>query len=541
MNKEIIINSSASQNRVAITEEGNLVDFFVDHPEKQRMVGDVYLGKVARVLPGIRAAFIDIGLKHDAFLHFSDIGERTEALQGIFEDDDDEDEIEGPKKEIDDNVSPNSTLEIARPEIPKEVEQKERIIPKLKKGEELLIQIIKEPVQGKGVRVTSSISIPGRFCVLLPMDNKIGVSKKITDFRERKRLRKIARGIIPKDCGLIIRTAAKDQSEEALSGDLKYLVKIWNELQNDAKKSTPPALLYKDLSTTISVIRDLFTPDVSKVYVDSKKLWKEIKNYLEFIQPALLDRIELYKDETPIFEAFKIEEQIKTLMGRKVPLPSGGHIVIDHTEAMVVIDVNSGRYAAKKEQELNSLKTDLEAAREIARQLRLRDIGGLIVVDFIDLEDEKNRKKIYDELKKEFKKDRAKTALLPMTEFGLIQITRERIRENILQSMNEVCPYCLGTGMLTKKSNLIHEIEHWLKRYKLQGKHKSLTLKVHPSLEEKLTNGFLSILRKLELKYFIKIKLISDEKISPQKFQFFVTKTGEDITEDVAWEYIQLE
>lgn len=535
MNKEIIINSSASQNRVAITEEGNLVDFFVDHPEKQRMVGDVYLGKVARVLPGIRAAFIDIGLKHDAFLHFSDIGERTEALQGIFEDDDDEeDEIEEPKKEIDDNVSPNSTLEIARPELPKEVEQKERTIPKLKKGEELLIQIIKEPVQDKGVRVTSSISIPGRFCVLLPMDNKIGVSKKITDFRERKRLRKIARGIIPKDCGLIIRTAAKDQSEEALSGDLKYLVKIWNELQNDAKKSTPPALLYKDLSTTISVIRDLFTPDVSKVYVDSKKLWKEIKNYLEFIQPALLDRIELYKDETPIFEAFKIEEQIKTLMGRKVPLPSGGHIVIDHTEAMVVIDVNSGRYAAKKEQELNSLKTDLEAAREIARQLRLRDIGGLIVVDFIDLEDEKNRKKIYDELKKEFKKDRAKTALLPMTEFGLMQITRERIRENILQSMNEVCPYCLGTGMLTKKSNLIHEIEHWLKRYKLQGKHKSLTLKVHPSLEEKLTNGFLSILRKLELKYFIKIKLISDEKISPQKFQFFITKTGEDITEDVA-------
>ncbi|MCX7875193.1 MAG: Rne/Rng family ribonuclease [Melioribacteraceae bacterium] len=533
MNKVIIINSSASQNRVAITEEGNLVDFFVDHPEKQRMVGDVYLGKVARVLPGIRAAFIDIGMKHDAFLHFSDIGERTEALQGIFDDDEDDDEVEEIINDSNNEENPNSTLEIARPEIPKEHETKEKVIPRLKKGEELLIQIIKEPVKDKGVRVTSSISLPGRFCVLLPMDNKIGVSKKIVDFKERKRLRKIARGIIPKDCGLIIRTAAKDQSEEALSGDLKYLVKIWNEIQNNAKKSTPPVLLYKDLSTTISVIRDLFTPDVSKVYVDSKKLWKEIKNYLEFIQPQLLDRIELYKDETPIFETFRIEEQIKTLMGRKVPLPSGGHIVIEHTEAMVVIDVNSGRYAAKKEQELNSLKTDLEASREIARQLRLRDIGGLIVVDFIDLEDEKNRKKIYDELKKEFKKDRAKTAILPMTEFGLMQITRERIRENIVQSMNEVCPYCLGTGLLTKKSNLIHEIEHWLRRYKIQGKDKFLTLRVHPSLGDKLKNGFISILTKFQLKYFVKIKLIEDEKISPQKFQFSISKTGEDITEEI--------
>ena len=536
MNKEIIINSSTSQNRVAITEDGNLVDFFVDHPEKQRMVGDVYYGRVARVLPGIRAAFIDIGMKHDAFLHFSDIGERTEALQGIFDDDTDDDDEIAPteQKEVKEEPSPNSTLELAKPVHAKEAEQRERPTTRLHKGEDILIQIIKEPVKDKGVRVTSSISIPGRFCVLLPLDNKIGVSKKIVDFRERKRLRRIARGILPKDCGLIIRTAAKDQSDESLSGDLKYLVKIWQDIQNEAKKEEPPALLYKDLSTTISVIRDLFTPDVSKVFVDSKKLWKEIRNYLQFIQPALLDRIELYKEDAPIFETFRIDEQIKSLMGRKVPLPAGGHIVIDHTEAMVVIDVNSGRYAAKKEQELNSLKTDLEASREIARQLRLRDIGGLIVVDFIDLEDEKNRKKIYDELKKEFKKDRAKTALLPMTEFGLMQITRERVRENIIQSMNEVCPYCFGTGLLTKKSNLIHEIERWLKRYRIQGKVKSLTLRVHPSLGEKLKMGFISTLSRLQLKYFVRIKLVEEERVSPSKFHFISTKSGEEITDEVA-------
>jgi len=539
MNKEIIISSSTSQNHVAITEDGNLVDFFVDHPEKRRMVGDVFLGKVARVLPGIRAVFIDIGLKHDAFLHFSDIGDRTDALKDMLDEDEeaddgtDEEETE-PQAQTQDQTTVQSQPQEQKPVRDKDRHdhREQRQIPKLHKGESILIQIIKEPVKDKGVRCTSSISIPGRFCVLLPLDDKVGVSKKIYDFRERKRLRRIARGIIPSNCGLIIRTAAKDQTEEALSGDLRYLVKIWEDMQEDAKKQEPPALLYKDLSTTISVIRDLFTPDVSKVFVDSKKLYKEVRNYVQFIQPALLDRIELFKQDEPIFEAFKIDEQIKGLMGRKVSLPSGGHIVIEHTEAMVVIDVNSGRYAAKKEQELNSLKTDLEASREIVRQLRLRDIGGLIVVDFIDLEDEKNRKKIYDELKKEFKKDRAKIAMLPMTEFGLMQITRERIRENIVQSMNEACPYCAGTGLLTKKSNLIHEIEHWLKRYHVEGKSKYLTLKVHPSLGLKLKEGFISRLTKFQLKYFVKIKLQEEEKINPQNYYFLTTKTGEDITND---------
>ena len=530
MNKEIIINSSASQNHVAITEDGNLVDFFVDHPEKRRMVGDVYLGKVARVMPGIRAVFIDIGLKHDAFLHFSDIGARTEALQSMLDEDNDSDDSDDDEKE---EVATQTQPAVETKQQQSKPEQREqRQIPKLHKGEEILIQIIKEPVKDKGVRCTSSISIPGRFCVLLPLDDKIGVSKKIYDFRERKRLRRIARGILPSNCGLIIRTAAKDQSEESLSGDLKYLVKIWEDMQEDAKKQEPPFLLYKDLSTTISVIRDLFTPDVSKVFVDSKKLFKEIRNYVQFIQPALIDRIELFKEDQSIFEAFKIDEQIKGLMGRKVALPSGGHIVIEHTEAMVVIDVNSGRYAAKKEQELNSLKTDLEASREIVRQLRLRDIGGLIVVDFIDLEDEKNRKKIYDELKKEFKKDRAKIAMLPMTEFGLMQITRERIRENIMQSMNDACPYCAGTGLLTKKSNLMHEIDRWLKRFKSEGKGTALTLKVHPSLGEKLKEGFFSPMLKMQLRYFIHVKLFEDEKSSPQSFHFISTKTGDDITGD---------
>lgn len=518
MIKEIIINSSESQSRIAITEDGNLVDFFVDNPENKRMVGDVYFGKVARVLPGIRAAFIDIGLKHDAFLHFSDIGDRLRSFQGILEEDDRDVE------EDEEEAKPSSEK--------REPEKKEPEIPKLHKGEEIMVQIIKEPIGEKGVRVTSSISLPGRFCVLLPFDNKIGVSKKISEFKERKRLRRIARGILPDNCGLIIRTAAKDQTEESLMGDLRYLIKTWEDMQASIKSQTPPARVYTDLSTTISVMRDLFTPDVSKVCVDSKKLYKEIKRYVQFIQPALVEKIEPFKGPEPIFESFRIEEQIKVLFAHKVMLPSGGYIFIDRTEAMFVIDVNSGRYAAKKEQEQNSLKTDLEAAREITRQLRLRDIGGLIVIDFIDLEDDKNRKKIYDEMKKEFKRDRAKVALLPMTDFGIIQITRKRVRENILQSMNEPCPYCNGTGILTKQANLVHEIEEWLKRYRMQGKEKFLILRVHPTLGSKLREGRFSTLTKLQFRYFTRLKLETDDNMHLDKFQIISSVTAKDLTQE---------
>jgi ribonuclease G len=527
MQKEIIINSSSTQNRVAITEEGNLVDFFIDHQEKKRMVGNIYLGTVARVLPGIRAAFINIGLKHDAFLHFSDIGETLKDLQDLLDDDEVDDIDETSLIDEEENNDDSSSHDIKK-------ETRAHTVPKLHKGQDILVQIIKEPVKDKGVRVTSSISIPGRFCVLLPFDNKIGISKKIVDFKERRRLRKLARGILPQNCGLIIRTAAKDQSEESLLADLKYLINTWAEIQENVKHKTPPSVVYNDLGTTISVIRDLFTPDISRVFVDSKKLYREIEAYVKIIQPALLEKIEYYKYNDSIFEAFKIEEQIKSLMGRRVHMPSGGHIVIEHTEAMTVIDVNSGRYAAKKQQELNSLKTDLEAARELVRQLRLRDIGGLIVVDFIDLEDDKNRKKVYDELKKEFRKDRAKIALLPMTDFGIMQITRQRVRQNIVQSMHEDCPYCQGTGLLTKKSNIMHAIEEWLKRFKLTGKQKSLTLKVHPSLKSSLKEGRISAFTKLQFRYFIRLKLDYDERISPQTFQVFSSKSGEDITADFA-------
>ncbi len=519
MVKEIIINSTSTQTRVAITEDGSLVDFFVDHPENRRTVGDIYLGRVARVLPGIRAAFIDIGMKHDAFLHFSDIGDRTQQLQAMIgEEAADIEEVE--------ETSPDSgaTTNSGR-------NGSNRPIPKLRKGQDILVQITKEPVANKGVRVTSSISLPGRFCVLLPFDNKIGVSKKITDYREKKRLRYIARGIIPENYGLIIRTVAQKQSEESLKDDLKSLMKTWSEIESSVKTEKPPSLIYQDLNTTVSVIRDLFNSDVSKVFIDSKKLYKQINSYLRVVQPAIAEKVEPYKTSDGIFDDFKIEEQIKTLMGRRVHLPSGGYLIIEHTEAMVVIDVNSGRYARNKEQEQNSLKTDLEAAREVCRQLRLRDIGGIIVIDFIDLEEDKNRKKVYDELKKEFRRDRAKVAILPMTDFGLIQITRQRIRQNIDQAIKEVCPSCLGTGQLTKGSHLVYDLESWLKKFKRNSKERSLIIKCHPSTAANLREGKIKSLTKFQIKYFTRLKIEETVSVKPGKFKFISSKTGKDLTQ----------
>jgi len=517
MIKEIIINSSSNQTRVAITEDGNLADFFVDYPENRRMVGDIYLGRVARVLPGIRAAFIDIGMKHDGFLHFSDIGDRTKQFQDMLGEEDSDVDL----SDDDEPNKPNGKNGSNTP-------SPEPVITKLRKGEEILVQITKEPVSNKGVRVTSSVSLPGRFCVLLPFDNKIGISKKISDYKERKRLRNIARGILPQNYGLIIRTVAKDQTEDAVKDDLTNLVKTWKTIEATAKSEEPPSIVHQDMSTTDSVIRDLLTPDVSKVFVDSKKLYKQIKGYVQLVQPGLLEKIDLYKSSSSIFDEFKIEEQIKTLMGTKVSLPSGGYLIIEHTEAMVVIDVNSGRYAKSKEQELNSLKTDLEAAREIARQLRLRDIGGIIVIDFIDLEEDKNRKKIYDELKKEFRRDRSKVSVLPMSDFGLVQITRQRIRQNIMQAMKDVCPVCGGSGFMTKESHLVYDIEDWLKRFRRFSREFSLIIKCHPSDASRLQDKKFT---KIQLKYLVRLRIEEDNTIAMGKFRFFSKKKGIDLTE----------
>ena len=534
MRKEIVINSAANETRIAITEEGRLAELFVETANKEKMVGDIYLGRVAKVMPGIKAAFIDIGLNQDGFLHFSDIGHRFDEYSAMIGDDEDEEEKAVAAETASVGAEGGKEPSVHLPERPHhrgengKAPRRDNI--QLEKGQEIIVQITKEPVGKKGVRVTSEVSLAGRFLVLLPFDGKIGLSKKITSFKEKRRLRKIVQAILTDNFGVIIRTVAEGKDDTALRQDLEDLIKTWREVEKSVKTEKAPALLYKDMATTSSVIRDLFSNDVSRVIVDSKKLHKEIRAYIKYTSPQLLDKIELHKDRQPIFDTFGIEKEIDTTLSRKVWLKSGGYLIIDSTEAMVVIDVNSGRYAAKKEQEQNSLRTDLEAAREVCRQLRLRDIGGIIVCDFIDLDDEKNKRKVYDELKKEFLKDRAKVTVLPMTEFGLVQITRQRIRQNILHSFTEQCPACGGTGLVRSKTTTLNRLERWIHRFKAETNERRLILRTNPEVALQLKSGFPSRIQKIMLKYLISVKVEPDAAISPGEFHGVSVKQGKDVT-----------
>lgn len=539
MKKEIIINAGANETRIAITEDGRLAELFVETENKEKMVGDIYVGRVAKVMPGIKAAFIDIGLKQDGFLHFSDIGNRLEEYSAMIGDEEDEEEEE--KAELveqsatsSENAPSENAVQDAPP--PRPPRNRENVRPprreiQLEKGQEIIVQITKEPVAKKGVRVTSEVSLAGRFLVLLPFDGKVGISKKINSFKEKRRLRKIVQSLLPEGFGVIIRTVAEGKDDNSLKTDLEDLITTWREIEKTVKTEKPPALLYKDMATTSSVIRDLFSNDVTRVVIDSRKLHKEICAYIKYTSPQLLEKIELHKDRQPIFDTYGVEKEIEASLSRKVWLKSGGYIIIEPTEAMVVIDVNSGRYAAKKDQELNSLRTDLEAAREVCRQLRLRDMGGIIVVDFIDLDDDRNKKKVYEELKKEFRRDRAKVTVLPMTEFGIAQITRQRIRQSIVHSFTEACPACKGTGLVQSKTTTLNQLERWIRRFKAETKQKRMILRVEPEVAKQLTEGMPSRLWKMMFSNFIFIKLEADTSIPHGEFKVISSVDGKDITE----------
>lgn len=499
LKKEIFINSSISETRIAILENGKLVEMFVERPEHERMVGDIYWGRVVNVMKGMQAAFVDIGLTQDAFLHFSDIGEFVHEYSSI----------------IEYNHSDSQTFDKNY----------------LKEGHEILVQVIKEPISNKGARLTTQISLPGRFLVLVPNNNILGVSKKIGNRKEKRRLRKLGREVRPDGFGLIIRTVAEGKDEKILRADLEALKQTWQKIEKKIKKSAPPMLIHKDMGMASSVIRDLFTNDVSRLVVDSRNLFKDIKNYLQDATSRLDQKLELYNKPMPIFDAFNIESEIEKSLARKVWLKIGGYLIFDPTEALVAIDVNSGKFVGRRNHEQNSLKINLEAAREIARQLRLRDLGGIIVIDFIDLQDARNRKKVYDELKRELKKDRAQANITPISDFGLMLMTRERIRPSLLFSFSEPCPTCGGTGRVTSKGAVVNRIERWIKRYKTQSRERNLKLFVHPEVARHLTEGIKSRIRRIMWRFWMKIEVIPEDTLQFDEFKVF-TKKGEVVLND---------
>lgn len=474
------------------------------------MVGNVYKGKVENVLPGMQAAFVDIGYDLNAFLPFSEIG----SDEFIVEDnDDDSDKKNKSKSRKYDNI---------------EVD--------LKKNQEIYVQVIKEPFAGKGPRVTTEVALPGRLLVLVPNANYIGISKKIWDKYERRRLKKIAQKLRQNDLGVIIRTVAEGKSEEHIENDFNQLIENWNQIEYKADRGEAPVLVYEDLETASSVVRDLLTPDVEKIIIDSKRIFKKTQKYLEDVSPSLLDRLELYKLKAPLFESFGIESEIEKLMRPKAWLKSGAYLIIEKTEAMVVVDVNSGRFVGKKLHEENSLKINLEAAREVARQLRLRDLSGLIVIDFIDMKHQDNQKKVYHELRKELRKDRAKVAVAPITEFGLLEMTRQRIRVSLLDSMSDECPSCNGSGRIMSQETLITRLDHWLRRYKSKYRSIRLKLQLHPHNATYLQGEKKHVLRGLMWQNFVHLKIEENIELRQDEFKFFRSKDNKDVTDEMSLE-----
>jgi ribonuclease G len=499
LKKEIIINSSSAETRIAILEDSHLVELFVERPQNERTVGSIYKGVVKKVMTGMEAAFIDIGWEQDAFLHFSDMSD--EISTGLADDDED--------------------VPVATP--PRGFS--------LRNGQEILVQISKEPLGNKGPRVTSQVALPGRSVVLVPYHSHIGVSRRIVDFKERRRLRHLAQGIKPEGFGMIVRTVAEGKTLDELKSDMNSQLRMWKHLERKIKKTPVKSLVFKDMSLTSSIIRDLFTKDIDCLVVDSKRLYAQIQKYLAEVAPSLLEKMELYKGNKPIFDYYKIEAEIEKSLARKVWLNGGGYIIIEQTEALVTIDVNSGRFMGRKDHEENSLRINLRASREICGQLRLRDLGGIIVIDFIDMDDERNRKKVFDEIKKELKKDRSKVDILPISQFGLMQMTRQRIRPSLLSTFNEPCPTCDGMGMVPSRETVSTELERWIRRFRERTREKRLEIDLSAPLYDYLTQGIKSRIRQIMFKNKILIKLRRDENKKIDEFVCYSPKQAKDVTE----------
>ncbi|MBT3228473.1 MAG: Rne/Rng family ribonuclease [Candidatus Marinimicrobia bacterium] len=516
MKKDIFINQTQKETRIAIHEDDVLVELYVEKPENIRIVGNIYKGVVENVLPGMQAAFVDIGIGANAFLPFSEV--KGESFLLDQDDDEDAKPRQGNRgrsrnqKHRHDHRRPNA--------------------PKLKTGQQILVQVIKEPYMGKGARVTTNISLPGRFLVLVPNSNSIGISRKIYNNYERRRLRRSCQEMKPDGFGLIARTVTEGKDDETLGADLNNLMDSYKRMEKVVKSKPGPVLVYKDMETVSSLIRDLFTNDVQRVVTDSKGMYKQINSYLKGAAPQLLDRLIHYKKKLPLFDAYHVQKGIDISMARKVGMKSGASIVIEQTEALVSIDVNSGKFIGRKDHEANAVKINLEAARAIAQQLRLRDLGGLIVIDFIDMSREDNKKKVYYELRRELRKDRAKVAVSYISDFGLLEMTRQRIRLSLLLSATEECPVCKGRGRIMSKAALTTQIEGWFRRFHSKKREFRLQLVVNPELAKFLRSGRKNVVRSIQWQHFIKVEIVEDESKNMDEFRVISKKQSKDITDD---------
>jgi len=465
--KTLIVNRTGQETRVAILEEGTLAEIFIERESSRGVIGNIYKGRVSKVLPGMQSAFVRIGLERDAFLYVSDISPGYDAYEGLV----DLDEVEGGQEIRDESQRAG---------------REDKIEKLLKEGQELLVQVTKEPIGTKGPRITSYVTLPGRFLVLMPQVDNVGVSRKIDDARERTRLRRIVDKVRPKGMGFIVRTVAEACDENELEADALWLLSQWDEIRGKAETVTAPAEVRPELSIVPKMIRDLLTASVQKIVIDDDAAYKQAVDLVKRLQPAILDRIQRYAGGEPIFDSYGVQAELDKALRSRVWLRSGGSVVINQTEALVAIDVNTGKFVGKRNLEDTVLKTNLEAATEIVRQLRLRDLGGIIVVDFIDMEERKSKRKLIEAFEKELRRDRARTKVLQISDFGLVEITRQRTKKSLERILCRTCPYCTGTGRIKTDITMVLEIRRELEKIASSLSGKRLVLRANPDVAHQL-------------------------------------------------------
>ncbi|MBN3036501.1 MAG: Rne/Rng family ribonuclease [Bacteroidales bacterium] len=489
MNKELFISAGLSEVNIVLLENKSLVELHKEKSNTSFAVGDVYLGRVRKIMPGLNAAFVDVGYEKDAFLHYLDLGPQVKSLIRFSRQ-----VISGGKDKL---------ISLDQFSFEPDIEKTGKITDVLGSGQEILVQVAKEPISTKGPRVTSELSFAGRYLVLVPFSNRISVSQKIRNNEERNRLKRLIQSIKPKNFGVIIRTVAEHKKVADLDNDLKNLIQKWENSISKLRMVKAPGKVASELDRTSAILRDILNESFNNIVVDNASLYEDVKNYIRSIAPEKAGIVKLSKGKKPLFEQFGIDHQIKNSFGRIITIRSGIYLIIEHTEALHVIDVNSGQRANRdSSQEANALSVNMEAAAEIARQLRLRDMGGIIVIDFIDMHDAGNRRKLFQKVKEEMARDRAKHTILPPSKFGLVQITRQRVRPEMNVEILEKCPVCDGTGEIKPSILLIDEIENNIK-YLLQDQNeKHLKLALHPFLYSYLTRGFVS----RRVKWFFRFK-----------------------------------
>lgn len=501
MQSELIVDVQKEEISIALLEDSRLVSLQKEARNQAYAVGDIYLAKVKKLMPGLNAAFVNVGYDKDAFLHYLDLGSQFSSYSSFLEKALDKDERTVPQ------VSKMTLLP--------DIDKHGSITDRLKQGQELLVQIVKEPISSKGPRLTTEISLTGRYMVLMPFSDKVSISQKIKTTEEKVRLRQLIKSILPKNFGVIIRTSAEGKRVAELNNEMKTLVRYWEEAVAKARSSTAPALVFEEESRTVGMLRDIFSPNFESIHVNDRETYEQIRNYVSLIAPERTDIVKLYEGEQPIFDHFNITRQIKTSFGKTVSFKSGAYIIIEHTEALHVIDVNSGnRTKASSDQESNALEVNLRAADEIARQLRLRDMGGIIVIDFIDMVKAEHRQALYDHMREIMANDRARHNILPLSKFGLMQITRQRVRPALDIETTETCPSCFGKGVVRPSLLFTDTLKEKL-HYLIEDLNVSdFIMYVHPFVDAYLKKGLISTYRRWRLELGRKFRIVPDQSLA---------------------------